>query len=441
MPGHRSCGALLAVVLAYAGGCSGGGGGPGGGGGGGGGATATPDPVDSSPLTSTGTIAYVKGGDLHLVEPDGSNDQVIWSTPPVQGAAYTVSGPSWRPDGTEIAFASDHELALSPNATDIYAIRPDGKALRKLTNGPTRARQLTFSKGAVTVTVSNGTFYSGPYWIILLGADVKMEPSFPPGSTKTYTFSDVADLGDTRQPVVVASGRKRFLGTASADGKPGQTVDAGSLVFGDGELLGAQNPFWRSDASRVGYSSPLCILESTAAVPPPGWSYEPLVPSQAFFGTCRAEWGPASAASELLLVDSSRGDGLVDVLVVPEHATTKPAPVASFPGFYTPDAHWVQDGSGFYIVSRAALVEPMQIFQYTFATGQATQFSYASIGYDTIRRFSVSPDGQRIAFERSDDESEITATRTDVWVMDWDGSNLRLVGAGGHHPAWNPTRP
>src|SRR5512141_625100 len=180
MPGHRSCGALLAVVLAYAGGCSGGGGtgGSGGGGGGGGSTTATPDPVDSSPLTSTGTIAYVKGGELHLVEPDGSNDHVVWSTPPVQGAAYTVSGPSWRPDGTEIAFASDHELALSPNATDIYAIRPDGNALRKLTNGPTRARQLTFSKGAVTVTVSNGTFYSGPYWIILLGAAVKMEPSF-----------------------------------------------------------------------------------------------------------------------------------------------------------------------------------------------------------------------------------------------------------------------
>ncbi len=129
------------------------------------------------------------------------------------------------------------------------------------------------------------------------------------------------------------------------------------------------------------------------------------------------------------------------MLRVAEHATTKPAPVASFPGFYSPDAHWVPDGSGFYIVSRAALTEPLQIFQYTFATELTTQVSYASLAYDTIRRFSVSPDGQRIVFERSDDESEITATRTDLWVMDRDGSNLRLVAAGGNYPAWNPTRP
>jgi hypothetical protein len=62
------------------------------------------------------------------------------------------------------------------------------------------------------------------------------------------------------------------------------------------------------------------------------------------------------------------------------------------------------------------------------------------LGFDWIRRFSVSPDGLRIVFERTDSQSELSATRTDLWIMDRDGANARLLVADARFPAWNPAR-
>src|SRR5947209_17233152 len=85
-----------------------------------------------------GTIAYVRGGaEIHLIEPDGSNDRLIWTHPrPDTAAALGISGLAWRPDGKEIAFSSGHEAQYSIYQSDIYGIQPDGSGLRKITNPP-----------------------------------------------------------------------------------------------------------------------------------------------------------------------------------------------------------------------------------------------------------------------------------------------------------------
>jgi Tol biopolymer transport system component len=54
-----------------------------------------------------------------------------------------------------------------------------------------------------------------------------------------------------------------------------------------------------------------------------------------------------------------------------------------------------------------------------------------------VRRFSISPDGQRIAFEKV---SSLDGP-SDLWVMQRDGSDAHLVARNAAYPAWNPQRP
>src|SRR5436309_398734 len=110
-----------------------------------------------------GTIAYVRGGaEIRLVEPDGGGDRRVWTHPrPELSATMGVTGLAWRPDGKEIAFSSGHEAAQSLYQSDLYAIRPDGTGLRKITNPPDAAEYARLPKGSVSVTVRNGAV--GPF--------------------------------------------------------------------------------------------------------------------------------------------------------------------------------------------------------------------------------------------------------------------------------------
>jgi hypothetical protein len=443
--------AFIAIALTVTG-CGGGGGGSDGGTRppaddtpDGGAHAATPDPVDTSALAASGTIAYVRGSELRVIEPDGRGDRLVWSAPAVPGQptlTYSVRGAAWRPDGLEIAFTSDHEEAFSPYSTDVYAIRPDGKALRKITNGPTRARMVTFPRGTVRVAVSNATFDYGPYFVLILGGEVKMQ-TIPPGATVTVTFENVADLGAGLQPVVVANGLRREIGVSGADVQPGKVVDATPFtISGAFYSHGAHDPFWRGDGSAIGFFSGICLLQHIPAVPSPGFRYQPLVSPDAFTAACGAAWGPTPATrGELLLADSTDYDGTIDILRVSDGATSMPAPVASVEGYHTPTVQWMPDGGGFY-VAQAPLLETVQILEYRFG-GTLTRVTDAHLAppADKIRRFAVSPDGQRIAFERTNELFEgYTDTTTDLWIMDRDGSDPRLLAEGGSHPSWNPTR-
>jgi hypothetical protein len=77
----------------------------------------------SQAARSHGTIAYTNGREIRLIESDGSVDRVVWEVP---DTAYSISRLSWRPDGEEIAFASNHDMATSLYERDIFGIRPAG---------------------------------------------------------------------------------------------------------------------------------------------------------------------------------------------------------------------------------------------------------------------------------------------------------------------------
>lgn len=124
--------------------------------------------ADAAPAVDAGPIAYVKRStqDIRLINPDGTNDRLLWTSPDV---LYIARDLAWRPDGGELAFTSEHEYTCSYYQTDIYGIQPDGTGCRRITNAPACAALAALPKGAVTV---NATSYTGSpnTWVYVAGA-------------------------------------------------------------------------------------------------------------------------------------------------------------------------------------------------------------------------------------------------------------------------------
>lgn len=134
----------------------------------------TEDPTDSEPAFSPNgrTIAFVRGGDVYSVRPDGSGQRQLTSGPEIdshpkiapngryvvferRGAlggpsglytvgaaggglrALTTSGDNreatFSPDGKSIVFVRATPVGKGAN-DDLYSVRPNGSGLRRLTN-------------------------------------------------------------------------------------------------------------------------------------------------------------------------------------------------------------------------------------------------------------------------------------------------------------------
>lgn len=400
--------------------------------------------------TSTGTIAYVQGNELRLIEPDGSGDRLVWTTGDsgISGVTYRVSAPAWRPNGYEIAFSSNHEEAYSVFDRDLYAVRPDGGGLRRLTNAPTREQAATYPKGSVRVTVQNDDVMDTYFFLVLQGAAPK-GVDVAPGMQETFTIPDVADLGPgVQQGIAINQGLLRWMGP-TVDVKAGQTVDAGIVyIHWNSRIDGyaADEPFWRSDATKVGYRGPYCTVMQVASNPAPGYAYDRMFGIDAFVNECIAEWGPTTAtAAQLVLADGSdyADTSTFNLLKITEGATTKPPATYSLdPTIRIQGLHWLPDGSGFVFARRnSALEYDVNLWEYELATGEARQVTNVQFE-GVMRRFSMSPDGSRIAFEMVDrlygDSAYIGYC--DLWVMNRDGSGARRLVEGAAYPAWNPLR-
>lgn len=413
---------------------------PGGGGGGGG---ALPDLRAPGPWSGpTGSIAYVRGGELRLVEPDGTNDRVIWTVPRKE-LGYTLTAPAWRPDGAEIAFASDHEQATSVYERDLYAVRPDGSGLRKLTNAPLHEQLAAYPRGGVTLTVTNATADGGPFFVYVAGASEPQSVLIPSGGQKTLTFPDVADLGDVPQQAVVISGATRWSGVAAADVRAGQTVDAGTLSvtrFSGVPHYGAQSPLWRADGAELGFfNSPTCLVGKVAATPPLSNAYELLLDPKVFPSSCVVDRAPLpSLANQLLVADSApySESGETHLFRFTEGSTSAGAPLLVLNDYVkVVDLRWLPDGSGFVVARTASLLdEALDLYAYGF--GSAEPRPLTRFGAPYARFFSIAPDGRRIAVERA----ASLEGAADLWVMGADGSNPTLLVQDASFPAWNPTR-
>jgi TolB protein len=390
-----------------------------------------------------GTIAYVRGStEIRLIAPDGTNDRRLWTHPDLT-EEIGIFGVAWRPDGKELAFSSGHAAAYSLYHADLYALRPDGTGLRKLTNPPDRTEFARYPKGSVSVTVSNDQpifqqthASAGIFLVYVAGAAEPQQITLPPGSTKTLLFNNVADFGNHAQAVVAMWGKYRWF-MPGLDVQAGRTVKAPAFsITGDGiDLFGAFRPVWRSDGSRLSYRTGYCTLDTAPANPVAGeFAYNPLFGGKNPLGTCAWDWGPTAAtANQIIYTENASGDS--SVYRIAEGGTHPGAKLTTYSDIeyqLLSDLRWLPDGSGFLFSNVTLMRDSADIFKYDFSTKRVTQLTH--LENEFARAFSISPDGQRVVFERSKTYEE--DKDCDLWVMGVDGTGLRLLVRNGLRPSW-----
>jgi Tol biopolymer transport system component len=408
------------------------------------GATAAAETVESEKVVpaasaATGTIAYVRNGnEIRLIEPDGSNDRHLW-TRPVE-TVHPLGDLDWNPAATELAFASEHEFGCSIFQSDIYAIRPDGGGLRRITNGPTCAELASFPKGTVTVTVENSNALAGPvFFVYVSGAPEVKQVSVSAGGATTVTFEDVADFGDVFQQAVAIDGLDRSNSpVAGADVIAGQTVHAGTVDAGAAlPNFGAYVPVWHSDGTRLGFSFGLGSLAEIPANPAPGVNGTLLMNVQE--GGAYLDWGPTPAlANEILYFSYVTGQGIYRATAGSSSVGTRLVETELSEWVY--NIEWLPDGSGFIYSHQTPFQNsPSNLYHYDFGSAQSVPLTqYTNL---VVRDFSLSPDGQSIVFELA---TAWDAPEADLWMLERsgrEGTQAHLFVENGQLPSWSSRDP
>ncbi len=205
-----------------------------------------------------GTITYLHGdndfNEIRLVEPDGSNDRSVWRIESEFSKMFDVA---WRPDASEIAFTSNHEFHQSIYSSDIFAIRPDGSGLRRITNFPSiNNLPADTPTGTVEGTVynSNNEYYAA--MLIIHGAPEPVSIQLAPNDYTTFRVENVMDFGiGVFQSIAVLSDSYREIAATVLDVVAGETVaDVQVIYYRNSSHFEPRNLTWSSDGSVIGFS-------------------------------------------------------------------------------------------------------------------------------------------------------------------------------------------
>jgi hypothetical protein len=391
------------------------------------------------------TIAYIRDGkEIRLIRTDGSNDRRLWTHPDAT-KDLGLNGLAWRPDGKELAFSSSHDAVHSIYHADLYAIGADSTGFRKITNSPDRSQFIKYPKGSVTVVVRNNQYSfqaaqssAGVFFIYIAGADEAQQITLPPGSVKTITFKNVADFGKKAQAIVAMYGKYRWI-------MPGTDVQSGKLIkapdfiiSGDGiDLLGAFHPVWKSDGSQISYRSGLCTVSSIPTFPPVGeYYYHAMFGGKAPMGSCTWDWGPIPSLADQIIYTENSGEHS-SIYQMKEGGVHPGKYLTDFSDIQyqiLSDLHWMPDGSGLLYSTVDLFRQSSNIFRFDFKSKQTTQVTKLDNSF--ARKFSISPDGQWIVYERSSTYDDDETTKKDIWIQKMDGSNSKLLVKNGESPAW-----
>jgi hypothetical protein len=380
-----------------------------------------------SALQAAGTIAYVgvSGAEIRLIEADGANDRLLWQAP--NPALHRITAIDWSPDGTWLAFASDHESTCSLYRSDIYTIKPDGSDLRRVTNGPACAGLAGYPKGSVTIDVENRLTES-LFLLYIEGAANAVELPIGPGARQQITVDNVADFGDgVEQRVVLFQTEQNswLYPAALVDVLPDATAVAEEFIIsGSSVHYGAYSPSWRRDNQAIGYTLGASGAYQASANAGAGDQGESLFPGGSIFGSTAA----LSPVDDQVLLYHYPFIGLG---TAGDHESV--ASILELSGnLYGLD--WLPDGSGLVAGEVLGLGNThANIWRYVLGSDQPvnlTSFSDENRGFAADPR--MSPDGAQLVFIYAptiDADAELQ-------IMDQDGANVRSLGVTGLYPDW-----
>ena len=233
--------------------------------------------------------------------------------------------------------------------------------------------------------------------------------------------------------------RQRHL--PRAEGSPAHRI-AGSDTDGIDQVCPAFSPdgtrlvYGEASGNEDGYSDPVLVISDLAADGVP--SATTTIPLD---GTSLLPCATWSADGRWVAFGAGTLDRAADPPFVDEVwvVDTETDDIRRLTGLTATDLEWAPDATELFIASDGSIVV------YSVATDQTRPLG----GTSGVRSFTISPDGQRIAFERLDPEPPaITSPQAwpldvDLWLMDADGTGERVLAADfavnhGVGPVWSP---
>ena len=418
-------------------------------------ATAGSGPAPAQAYADPGTIAYVRdndttGDEIRLIEPDGSNDRLLWRTSvPDLPELYQISELAWNPAATELAFASRHEEACSFYNSDIYTIRSDGSGYRRVTAPPACGQRGGLPTGTVNVYLDNWTGTNGPFVVYFQGAPRAQTITLAPGSTAKVTFTNVADYGNFDQWAVVILGQERYTSiSGNANVIPGGTVDTdGYLDIGSfvSTTWGWTSPTWRSDGSELSFAfdgTPYSIPPSSTAPGMIGSYLFDILPVNFPSWASLFAWAPAGPRANQVLYGAWPPDLSGTHIYLGTPHSTSPGneliDIGEGLGQALLGLAWLPDSSGFLYSQTEGFNAYANIFEYSFDTGTSTRLTDFTSGYPW--GLTISPDGTQVVYEYQATGDWMDLIKDiDLWRMDRSGNGqTTLFVENARAPAWSP---
>lgn len=349
-------------------------------------------------------IAYVlpndvTGDEIHLINPDGTQDRQIWHT----GTSGVTTEPdvrdlAWKPDASELAFWSRFQEACSFYNGDIYAIRSDGLGFRRVTAPPACGVNPGLPTGTVKLNVVNNTGAYTTFIVYIEGAPGPKSVSLSSFGSATVTFTNVMDYGDkVPQWAVAIYGLYRFTSvSAHADVIAGQTVWTNGALYLDyaTEHWGWGSPTYNNDGSMMAYffgSGTIYTAPSGHTTPGGVGTYLLNLPSGTLMpgSPKRLQWGRGTHAQQLLY-QGFDWDAIGDAIYLVNEGSTDPGTEVllidnDMSGRVALGLAWLPDGSGFIYSATERDPETFQrfgnVFEFNFATQQSTRITNFTSGF------------------------------------------------------------